>query len=238
MLCCENIFFVLFYRQESAEYSDDDEFFFTIPVAKNWREYINIQVEKARRRAFKDAEFKKSKGNIKTIRDLYLPDQKIVVVYSSDSINRINPEHTHPNEDSIEIHCTTFRPFETENPNPHRNFYGHVTIVIRRNDQKANKSQVKHDKQTIHYGIHVPTNSPIINWDRQFWDDKNEILTEEEVDKVVLFNPNHRNADIAFLFPQEKLSSILIKYYDRCVKNVPRKKTACLEGTYCELTKW
>ena len=227
-------------RQESAEYPDDDDdnFFFTIPEPTNDIENLYIQLEKFRRRAFKEAELEKSKGNIKTIRDLYLPDQKIVVVYSSDSINRINPLHTHPNEDSIEIHCTTFRPFEIENPNPHRLFYGHVTIVIRRNDTKLNMKQVKQDKETIHYGIHVPTNSPITTWKRQFWNEKNEIITKEQVDDVVLFKPNPGNAHIAFLFPTEKLSTILINYYNICVNNVPRKNTACLEGTYCELTEW
>ena len=227
-------------RQASAEYSDDDDddFFFRIPEATNTIEHTYIELEKLRRRNFKEAEFEKSKGNIRTIRDLYLPDQKIVVVYSSESINRINPLHDHPNEDSIEIHCTTFRPFEIENPNPHRNFYGHVTIVIRRNDTIVHKKQVKHDKETIHYGIHVPTDSPITTWKRQFWNDRNEILTKEQVDAVVLFKPNSANTHIQFLFPQENVSSILINYYNRCVNNVPRKNTACLEGTYCELTEW
>ena len=227
-------------RQKSAEYldDDDDKFFFTIPEPTNDIQNIYIELEKIRRRAFKKAEFERSKANIKTIRDIYLPDQKIMVVYSSDSINRINSLHSFANEDSIEIHCTAFRPYETENHNTHRLFYGHVTIVIRRNDTKINPKQVKHDKETIHYGIHVPTDAPITNWERQFWNGNNEVITKAQVDDVVLFNLNSGNAHIEFLFPQEKLSTILINYYNICVHNVPRKNTACLEGTYCELTEW
>jgi hypothetical protein len=225
-------------RQKSAEYLDDDNFFFTIPEPTNDIQNVYIELEKFRRRAFKKAEFESSKAKIKTIRDLYLPDQKIMVVYSSDSINRINPLHAITNEDSIEIHCTTFRPYETQNHNTHRLFYGHVTIVIRRNDTKISPTQVKHDKETIHYGIHVPDNMKITNWERQFWNDNNEIITKAQVDDVVLFNLNSGNAHIEFLFPQEKLSKILINYYNICVNNVPRKNTACLEGTYCELTEW
>jgi len=227
-------------RQQSAEYIDDDDdnFFFTIPEATNDIENLYIQLEKLRRRNFKKAELERSKAHIKTIRDLYLPEQKILVVYSSDSINRINPQHERTNEDSIEIHCTTFRPYETQNYNTHRLFYGHVTIVIRYKDIQINPHQVKHDKKTIHYGIHVPDDSEITNWERRFWNENNQIITKDQVDDVVLFRPNADNAHIAFLFPTEKLSTILINYYNICVNNVPRKNTACLQGTYCELTEW
>jgi hypothetical protein len=227
-------------RQASAKYPDydDDEFFFTIPEPTSFSESICVLLERFRRRAFKQAELERSKANMKTIKDLYLSEEKIVVVYSSDSINKISPKHDVPNQDSIEIHCTTIRPYKFENKNPHHNFYGHVTIVIRRNDTKVNMKQVRQDKETIHYGIFVPIDAPITNWKRQFWNDKNEIITRDEVDKVPFFNLNDGNAHIAFLFQQDPISTILINYYNICVNKVPKKRTASLEGTYHELTEW
>ena len=210
-------------EQKHAELAAD---FFKVPDGKNEFEKIIIEAEKIRRNNYKKFEVSQTTKMMTLIYQIYTSQRKTLISYSKDSINRINPSK--PNEFSIEIHCTTFRP--GHNPNyPSEHFYGHVTLLIYREDV--------HNPEKYHYGVYVNDKTDIVDdFTRRFWTDENPVIPPP----MVPLNTN-TNTEIKILFPNKNAADLMVEYYNWCIKTCPKKKpdkALPWRGTYKTLTLW
>ena len=147
-----------------------------------------------------------------------------IISYSADSINRKIIDHHDPTKNSIEIHCTTFRP---ENAPDSKAWWGHATLKIYRDDV--------FNPEIYHYGVRINQSNKIVPG-RVFWQESplSRILTLG-TDKISLTDVN----ELKFLFPEHNDALLLLQqYYDWCIINCLTKSPERGGDTYKDLTEW
>ena len=224
----ERLRFEALTKEEQKEEEVGD--FFKFPENPSIQEEEIIKKEKIYRARYK-ADQKKNKGaRIRLVQQTYLPSHRIIIVYSVNSINKINRDWQTPNTYSIEIHCTTFRP--PNNPNdPSQNFYGHVTLNIHRGISITGGINT----ETYHYGVYPEKSGTIRDFIRKFWNNKGDIISKPT---VLLLDINQENKHLAFLFPQKTAGDLMIEYYNWCIRNCPRNWEVGMTNSYKVLTRW
>ena len=220
---------------DEQKYEEDGEFF-PIPEHQNEQQKHIIFEEIRNRYAYKDKQKSQTDKVIKNLQDLALYENeqstnRVLIVYSVASINKINPHWNNPNPYSIEIHCTTFRP-ENNTNEPPQNFYGHVSLNIHRG--------IKEDTggihtENYHYGIYNK-GGKIKNFTRQFWSNDELIPKPDEL----IFINDGKNSDLEFLFPKISAGDLMIQYYNWCIRTCPEKRIPFSIGpdTFRILTRW
>ena len=210
---------------EKKEEEKNGEFFkLPDPKKTTFLQSIIINREKHNRAEYKRMQ---EESTTETIQDVEQKDKrtnKITIIYSVDSINKTNPHYKKSNPYSIEIHCTTFRPENNPN-NPPQNFYGHVTLNIHRH--KKEEGGIHTEK--YHYGVYPDKDGIIQSFTRKFWINKTEIIQKPI---APLFVINDENKHLEFLFPKISAGNLMIKYYNWCIRNCPKK------GAIKSLTRW
>jgi hypothetical protein len=227
----ERLRFEALTEEQKEDEKNGDFFKFPDSGTTTMKQNIIIAKEKDYRRKYNKMQKKIKGARIKLVQETYPPSNRIVIVYSVNSINKINSDWEIPNEYSIEIHCTTFRP--PNNPNdPSQNFYGHVTLNIYR-DKDSQTGVINSEK--YHYGVYPEKSGIIPDFIRKFWDDKDNIIQKPTVS---LLDINIENQHLAFLFPQKKAGDLMIEYYNWCIRNCPEKTETGMINTYKVLTRW
>ena len=215
---------------EEQQKDEEDGDFFKFPKKPSQEENEIMKKEKIYRGKYKFKQQVNKGGMFKVVQDVYSPADRIVIVYSVNSINKINSNWQIPNTYSIEIHCTTFRP--PNNPNdPSQNFYGHVTLNIHRGISQTGGI----NSEKYHYGVHPEKSGKVLDFIRKFWNDKYDIIQKPTVS---LLDINDENQHLAFLFPQKTAGDLMIEYYNWCIRNCPRRKEAEKGNSYKVLTRW
>jgi len=207
--------------------------FFRFPIAKDFVEAGIMHKEMINRENFKHREDKLRNGTISIMQSLQDPTDRSSIVYSVDSINKTDPKYK--TENSIEIHCTSFRPVHNVN-DPPQNYYGHVTLIIH---QRKTEDGIGIYTKKYHYGVMPIGEKEVIpDFTRKFWINKTEIIkkpTETLRDLVQLTPENMR---LEFLFPNISIGDLMIKYYNWCIRTCPTNQTPYKLGSVKSLTRW
>ena len=147
-----------------------------------------------------------------------------IISYSADSINRKIIDHHDPTKNSIEIHCTTFRPPNSPHPS---SWWGHATLKIYRDDV--------FNPEIYHYGVRLDQHNTI-SPGRLFWQEAPLTRTLAlGANKISLTDVN----ELKFLFPEHNDALLLLfQYHDWCITNCLTKRPQKDGPTYKDLTVW
>jgi hypothetical protein len=204
-----------------------------LPVAPDFVEANIIHKEMINRENFKKSEDRLRQRSISIMRSLHDPTDRSTIVYSVDSINKTDPKSK--TENSIEIHCTSFRPVNNVN-DPPQNYYGHVTLIIHQRKTEDGKGihTIKY-----HYGVMpIDEKEPIPDFTRKFWINKTEIIKKPTETLLDLVQLTPKNRHLAFLFPNISAGDLMIKYYNWCIRTCPTNQTPYKLGSVKSLTRW
>ena len=140
----------------------------------------------------------------------YFKDNKILVTYSVDSINKQNTDKDTPNAHSLEVHCTTMRlplPMGPVGNAMRDKFYGHVSVHLYRDNTNF--------REEYHYGINPNTQSRN-TLNPEFWPKDAKILLENDLIRLT-YIPNYER-----YFPEHNsVQKLLLDYYNFCIASCP-----------------
>jgi hypothetical protein len=215
---------------DSKSLDEDGDFFnFRNALALTPAQKKILKQEKINRQSYKNYSNNILKDTIQSNKVLYTSKGRYKIHYSADSINRKIIHQHYPTKNSIEIHCTSFRP--ADDPNSSNGFYGHVSLYIYRNTLFP---------EIYHYGVYLPENNLLPgNETRKFWSGSGWVNIPGN--KLITLNDK---TNIEFLFPPHNDAFKFMKeYFQWCIKSCPQgpkdKPTPQRKGgTYKDLTYW